>query len=138
MKKVMVFGTFDGLHAGHRAMLKEAKKYGNYLIVAVAPNKMIKELKGRLPKLNQAKRMADLKKEASVDQVIKGDREVREWKVVKKYRPEVIACGYDQINLKKCLKKDLIKLGFRSRIISLRPFKPEKYHSTLLETKKVC
>jgi len=28
MKKILVFGTFDGLHSGHLNFLEQAKKYG--------------------------------------------------------------------------------------------------------------
>ncbi|MCH6267006.1 glycerol-3-phosphate cytidylyltransferase [Neobacillus citreus] len=36
MKKVITYGTFDLLHYGHINLLKRAKEYGEYLIVALS------------------------------------------------------------------------------------------------------
>ena len=36
MKKVITYGTFDLLHYGHINLLKRAKSYGDYLIVALS------------------------------------------------------------------------------------------------------
>lgn len=36
MKRVITYGTFDLLHYGHINLLKHAKKFGDYLIVALS------------------------------------------------------------------------------------------------------
>lgn len=36
MKKVITYGTFDLLHYGHINLLKRAREYGDYLIVALS------------------------------------------------------------------------------------------------------
>ena len=35
MKKILTFGVYDYLHLGHLRLFKQAKKYSDYLIVAV-------------------------------------------------------------------------------------------------------
>jgi len=38
MKRIITYGTFDLLHYGHIELLKRAKAYGDYLIVALSTN----------------------------------------------------------------------------------------------------
>lgn len=46
MKKVIVNGTFDILHAGHVELLDFAKTQGDYLIVAIDADNRVQKLKG--------------------------------------------------------------------------------------------
>ena len=68
----MVFGTFDILHKGHLDFFKQAKKYGDYLIVAVARDDTVKKVKGKLPCLNQKKRLSMVRNIAAVDKAVFG------------------------------------------------------------------
>ena len=52
MKKVIVFGTFDILHQGHLDFFRQAKQYGDYLIVAVAHDENVKKSR---PKISRTK-----------------------------------------------------------------------------------
>ena len=45
MKKVFTVGVFDLLHIGHILLFKNAKKYGDYLIVAVQESESISKYK---------------------------------------------------------------------------------------------
>ena len=45
MKRVLVNGTFDGLHKGHKALFEFAKTFG-HLTVALDSTERIRELKG--------------------------------------------------------------------------------------------
>lgn len=95
-KKVLVFGTFDGLHAGHGFFLREARKKGDYLIAVVAQDTVVKELKGRSSRAPLAERLAALRASGLVDDVCAGDTMLGSWSAVKKYKPDIIALGYDQ------------------------------------------
>jgi len=49
-KKVLVFGTFDGLHEGHKNFFKQAREFGDFLVVVVGRDSTIVKTKGRPPK----------------------------------------------------------------------------------------
>ena len=45
MNKVLTFGVYDYFHLGHLRLFKQAKQYGNYLIVALQDNDYILKYK---------------------------------------------------------------------------------------------
>lgn len=126
----MVFGSFDGLHNGHRAFFKEARSHGDYLIAVLAQDHIIEHLKGRAPKLNLTERFEHLNKEDGVDEVAIGDKELSAWEVVQKYQPEIIAVGYDQATLREDLEKHLDRLGVKPEIKVMSAYEPDIYHSS--------
>lgn len=128
----MVFGVFDGIHEGHRQFLKEAGTHGDYLIAVIAQDHIVKQLKGHLPKIELRGRFEALKKEDGVSKVVIGDAEIGGWEVVKKYRPEIIALGYDQHLLKKNLEERLKEFDWRPEIKVMSAYEPNKYHSSIL------
>ena len=131
MRKVMVFGTFDGIHDGHRAFLREAKHHGDYLIAVVTPDYVAAHLKGKKPRADVEKRIRMLEDEG-VDKAVEGDDELETWNVVKKYQPEIIALGYDQQALKESIEANLISFSWHPEITMLGAHQPEKYHNSLL------
>ncbi len=135
MKRVMVFGTFDGIHEGHRAMFREARAFGDYVIAVVAQDHVVEHLKGHEPRINLADRFAHLEKEDGVDEVVIGDAKHSSWGVVKKYKPAVLAVGYDQYALKKDLEKHLDEFDPRPEIKTLSSFEPNTYHNSLRNAK---
>jgi cytidyltransferase-like protein len=126
---VMVFGTFDGIHDGHRHFLKESKKFGDKLVVAVAKDTTVKILKGHLPEAPLPNRIIKLKQENLADEVIPGDQEIGKWQIIKKLKPDVVCLGYDQIELRDAL----IKENFSITIEIIEPFKNGELHSSLLK-----
>ena len=134
MKKVMVFGTFDGVHEGHREFFKEARRCGDYLIAVVAQDHIIEHLKGRLPNINLAERFENLKKEDSVDEVIIGDKDLGSWEIVKMQKPDVIALGYDQHTLRESLESHLKNLEYKPEIKIMSAYEPNKFHSSRLNS----
>lgn len=132
MKKVMLFGVFDGLHEGHKALLKEAHKYGEYVIVVVAQDHIVEHLKGHQPKFDVADRIAHLEAEDGVDEVVIGDRELSTWEVAKKYRPDVILFGYDQDVLRENFLSHVKTFDFHPETYIAREFESQIFHSKFL------
>lgn len=69
MKKVITYGTFDLFHIGHLNILKRAKEYGDYLIVAVSSDEF-NASKGKQAYNSQEDRKAILESIRFVDEVI--------------------------------------------------------------------
>lgn len=129
---VMVFGTFDGVHDGHRYFLKEAKKFGNKLVVAVAKDTTVKTLKGHFPKTPLPNRIMNLKQENLADEVIQGDQEIGKWQIIKTVNPDVVCLGYDQEDLKNALLKALKDKKLNFKIQTIEPFNGDILHSSIL------
>ena len=126
MKKVMCFGTFDGVQLGHLAYLKQAKKYGDYLIVVVARDRTVEKIKGRLPNLGEKARVKKIRLERIVNKAVLGQIK-NKFAVIKKYLPDVICLGYDQeVDMKK------LKANFFGKIVRAKSYHLEKYKSSKL------
>lgn len=69
MKRVITYGTFDLLHYGHINLLRRAKKYGDYLIVALSTDEFNRQ-KGKKSYFNYEKRKSLLEAIRYVDLVI--------------------------------------------------------------------
>jgi FAD synthetase len=131
-KIVMAFGTFDPLHAGHEFYLKKAKELGDYLVVVIARDKTVRQIKGRAAILNEHQRASAVKKTGIADKVILGFHNDKH-KVLLKYRPEVIALGYDQFVFTQKLKKTLIDNKMDTVINRIDSYCPQVYKSSLIK-----
>ena len=129
---VMTFGTFDFFHAGHESYLKQAKQLGTNLIVIIARDKTVKQIKGNYPSQKEKERLKEIKKRNIADKIILGDHKDK-YKVIKKYKPEIIALGYDQFAFTQQLKKIIINNNLNTKIIRLNPHKPEIYKSSIIK-----
>jgi cytidyltransferase-like protein len=137
-KKVLVFGTFDGVHDGHRHFLRRAKKYGDFLVVAVAKDTTVKILKGVLPQIPLPNRIMNLKKEKIADLVVPGDQVIGKWKIIKRLKPDIICFGYDQLALKDALQGEKARGGFnwKLKFFVIDAFKGKELHSSFLKKRK--
>ena len=129
-KKVLVFGTFDGIHPGHIFFLKEAKKMGK-LFVSVSSDKNASVLKKKELWKKEDERKKEIKKLKIADKVIIGDEKIGDWNIVGKIKPDIIALGYDQKKMKVALKLVSKKYGFEVRVI--KSYKPKIYKSSLIK-----
>ena len=128
MKKVIVFGTFDILHPGHINMLNQAKQYGDYLVVVIARDETVYNVKGEKPLNDENARLANIQKLNIADKARLGCID-NKYKVIEEEDPDIIALGYDQkvfIDMLEDVVKDKVE------IVRLAPFKPEIYKSSLL------
>lgn len=124
----MVFGAFRVLHPGHLYFFRQAKKYGNYLIVVLGRDETIKKIKGELPSLDEKARQEIIGALKMVNKAILGDKD--DWyKQILKFKPVVICLGYDQKEPKDFLEQ-LKKRRIKAKIVKIKPFKPSKYKSS--------
>lgn len=102
MKTAIALGTFDGVHIGHRAVIKSAASYENSIVVAFKePPKVFFGCKGIV--LTDKQRKTELIKNLGINKI-----EYLEFEKLKnisaesflemlneKYKPSVICCGYN-------------------------------------------
>ncbi len=137
LKRVMVFGTFDILHQGHKNFFKQARKLSNnvFLIVSVARDLNVKKIKGKKPLYNELERLDFVKKTGLANIVVLGSKNSFLAHIVE-CKPHVIALGYDQVAYTQNLEKKLLQKGLKVKIVKLKPFKPNVYKSSLLKKSK--
>ncbi|MFA5777540.1 MAG: adenylyltransferase/cytidyltransferase family protein [Parcubacteria group bacterium] len=135
-KKTMVFGTFDIFHKGHENFLKQARKYGDYLIAVVARDKTVLSVKKKETRNKEQKRLKVLVNNKLVDEAVLGSLKDK-YAVIKKYQPDVICLGYDQNNFVEGLARKIKDFGLnKTKIVRLKSYYPEKYKSSILKNKK--
>jgi len=132
MKKVLVFGTFDGLHEGHKNFFQQAKEYGDYLMVVVGRNSTIVKTKGRPPKYDEQERLQAVQACDLVNEARLGNENASPYLVIEQMQPDVICLGYDQTHFTDKLEAWLKEKGLVIPVHRLNPFKPETYHSSIL------
>ena len=105
----MATGTFDILHMGHIYFLKEAKKLGEKLVVVVARDSTVRQLKHE-PVIQEDIRLGLIKELQIVDEAYLGS-EKDMYAIIDKIHPDIIAIGYDQIHDEQMLRQELTKRG---------------------------
>ena len=134
MKRVLVFGTFDGLHPGHINFFAQAKKLGNKLTAVVARDVTVNQVKGCFPKRSELLRLKAVKQCKIVDEATLGNIG-DPYEIIKKIRPDIIALGYDQTSFTAKLESELKKAAILTKIVRLNPYKPENFKSSLIKNK---
>ncbi|MBU0757405.1 MAG: adenylyltransferase/cytidyltransferase family protein [Nanoarchaeota archaeon] len=127
--KVMVFGTFDILHKGHRFFLQSAKNKGDQLIVVIARDVNVGKFKGMAAVHDENKRKENIEALNIADRVIQGD-EIDCYSVIESEKPDIICLGYDQNSFSQNLKEKLNNRDLHPKIIRLEAYEPHKYKSS--------
>ncbi len=133
MKKVMLFGTFDGLHKGHRDLFRQAQEYGDYHVVVVARDVTVRRVKGQLPQFSEEKRLMEVERVDGIDEVRLGVTEGDRYQVIRDYMPDVIVLGYDQDHFLDGLFMMIKDEDLGIEIVRAAPYKPDVYKSSLLK-----
>ena len=124
---VFTNGCFDLLHLGHLHLLKQAKKEGDFLVVAINSDRSVRRIKGaRRPIHHQRARAVLVASLEMVDYVTVFD-EVDPLGVIRMIKPNVLVKGGDWKT------EDVIGKEFAKRVVIV-PYKPG--HSTTNIIKK--
>lgn len=132
--RIMVFGTFDMVHAGHEDFFRQARTLvqNPHLIVSVARDVSVQRIKGFVPQRNEEERKALVTTHPLVDEAVIGDTEGYLAHILIS-APDIIALGYDQSGeYVDTLEADLREAGLSARIVRLQPFEPETYKTAKL------
>ena len=134
MRRVMVFGTFDKLHAGHRNLFEQAHRYGDFLIVVVGRDSTVQSLKGVAPQQSEHERLQAVAAHPLVGHAVLGEQ-LDFYQVVRQQQPAVIILGYDQVSP---MTKGLADAFPNIQIIRGQAFEPETYKSSKLRHAKTA
>ena len=73
MKTVLVFGTFDVIHPGHKYFLQQSATFGEKLIAVIARDGFVNTTKKRTPVHSQNERMEHIINSGLVDDACLSD-----------------------------------------------------------------
>lgn len=133
VKKVMALGVFDRLHLGHIFFLEQAAQWGDELIVAVARDSVVQELKKRTPTESEDIRASRVARVKGVTRVMLGDQKLGSWDIIAAHKPDIICLGYDQQWIKQDIE-DRIARGLLPplKLCMADAYAPERLHTSLL------
>ena len=134
MKRIMVFGTFDMIHAGHEDFFRQARALDPepYLIVSVARDKVVERIKGERPRRGENERLEDVVNHPGVDDALLGDEEGH-MRHIRAVSPDIVALGYDQAGeYVDHLEEELRAAYLPTEVIRLKPYQPEMYKTSKL------
>jgi cytidyltransferase-like protein len=125
MGKVLVFGTFDRLNAGHVAFLERARRFGDELSVLVVEDEFVTKYKGKPPVWSLKMRMRGVSSLPFKPKVYQED--IREnWESLKTIQPDVIVLSAEQAGWRHRLDLVLEEYRLPTRVEVL----PEKQLET--------
>jgi len=132
-KVVLASGVFDLLHLGHVKFLEEAKKAGGKdaeLIIIIARDSTVEKNKGRKPIISENQRRALVESLKVVDEAVLGFENFDLGEVIERVKPDVIALGYDQTDMKKDVKEYVKKHRLNTKVIRIGKFEEDELDSS--------
>jgi FAD synthetase len=132
-KIVLASGVFDLLHLGHVRFLEEAKKAGGKnaeLIVIVARDRTVEKTKGRKPVMPENQRRSLVESLRMVDEAILGFENFNIGTVIEKIKPDVVALGYDQVDMEKQVRKYVAEHELAVKVVRVGKFEEDELDSS--------
>jgi FAD synthetase len=132
-KVVLASGVFDLLHLGHVRFLEEAKKTGGKdaeLIVIIARDSTVEQTKGRKPIMSENQRRVLVESLKVVDEAVLGFEIFDLGDVIEHIKPDVIALGYDQVDIEKATKTYVNKHKLHIKVVRIGKFEEDALNSS--------
>jgi FAD synthetase len=132
-KVVLASGVFDLLHLGHVRFLEEAKKAGGKdaeLIVIIARDSTVEKTKGRKPVMSEHQRRALVESLKVVDEAVLGFEKFDLGDVIERVKPDVIALGYDQVDVEKATKTYIKNHKLNIKVVRIGKFEEDVLDSS--------
>lgn len=137
---VLATGAFDLLHYGHLSFLQEAKKAGGRdarLVVIVARDRTVEARKGKKPIVPEDQRRALIEALKPVDDAILGFEDMNHEAVIDQLRPDIIAVGHDQSDIKTSVEEVIKRKRLKIRVFQAERFAVDDLDSSSKIKKKV-
>ena len=115
MKRVITYGTFDLLHYGHINLLKRAKSYGDYLIVAVSTDEFNWKDKHKKSYFTYEQRKALVEAIRYVDLVIPEESWEQKRSDAREYHVDTFVIGEDWKGKFDFLKEEGVEVVYLPR-----------------------
>ena len=132
-KRVLASGVFDLLHLGHVKFLEEAKKTGGKnaeLIVIIARDSTVEKTKSRKPIMSENQRRALVESLKVVDAAVLGFEEFDIGDVIERVKPDIIALGYDQVDMEKNVQAYVDKHKLHVKVVRIGKFEEDALDSS--------
>ena len=130
---VLASGVFDLLHLGHVKFLEEAKKAGgknSELIVIIARDHTVEKTKGRKPVMPENQRRSLVESLRMVDDAVLGFENFDIGTVIQKIKPDVVALGYDQVDMEKQVREYVAEHGLAVEVVRVGKFEEDELDSS--------
>jgi FAD synthetase len=124
-KVVLASGVFDLLHLGHVRFLEEAKRSAGEnakLIVVIARDSNIEKTKGKKPIMSEDQRRALVESLKVVDEAVLGCEDFDIGEVIGDVKPNIIALGYDQIDMETAVQTYIAKYKLPVQVVRIGKF----------------
>ncbi len=132
MKRVFAFGTFDGVHAGHRSYLRQAREYGDHLTIVIARDATVERLRRRRAALTEEQRRRIVEGTGLADRIILGGTG-DPLDIFRRERIDVAVLGFDQKTSEAAVAQAARRAGQSTTVVRARPYVPMLFQNHTLK-----